>query len=128
MIVTCERCGRGYDDEHRWTICPHRHIGGPFDAPFHDPPVWEVRLADLDHMLAHLEARMRRDSEAYWRSFDASYHAHIGPEHVEGSWEERPVLEYPEGVTFGTFVPFVTHLVAFALGVAMMALVMCVQP
>jgi hypothetical protein len=21
LIVVCEKCGRGYDDEYRWTIC-----------------------------------------------------------------------------------------------------------
>jgi hypothetical protein len=23
MIVICEKCGVPFDDEHRWTICPH---------------------------------------------------------------------------------------------------------
>jgi hypothetical protein len=26
MVVMCNECGRGYDDEFRWTICPHRHL------------------------------------------------------------------------------------------------------
>ena len=27
MYVRCERCGRGYNDEHQWTICPHSPLG-----------------------------------------------------------------------------------------------------
>jgi len=23
MLVMCPTCGKRYDDEHRWTICPH---------------------------------------------------------------------------------------------------------
>jgi hypothetical protein len=26
MHVICDYCGRGYDDAHRWTICPHRSL------------------------------------------------------------------------------------------------------
>lgn len=26
MFRRCEDCGRVYDDIHRWTICPHRHL------------------------------------------------------------------------------------------------------
>lgn len=29
MVVTCEKCGRVYDDAARWTICPHRNLGEP---------------------------------------------------------------------------------------------------
>lgn len=35
MIVTCEKCGRVYDDAERWTICPHRGLGYP--AAFREP-------------------------------------------------------------------------------------------
>lgn len=26
MYVTCEKCGKHYNDEFKWTICPHRHL------------------------------------------------------------------------------------------------------
>lgn len=26
MYVRCEQCGRMFDDEFKWTICPHRHL------------------------------------------------------------------------------------------------------
>lgn len=26
MTVTCALCGRLYNDEHRWTICPHNSL------------------------------------------------------------------------------------------------------
>ena len=26
MTVTCEACGRTYDDTYRWTICPHERF------------------------------------------------------------------------------------------------------
>lgn len=33
MYVTCEKCGRFYDDAERWTICPHRSLDTTPDAP-----------------------------------------------------------------------------------------------
>jgi hypothetical protein len=46
MIVTCEKCAKRFDDEFRWTICPHNPLDVPagkvlclehdlFDCPFH---------------------------------------------------------------------------------------------
>lgn len=32
MWVECLRCGTGYDDETRWTICPHNRLDMPADA------------------------------------------------------------------------------------------------
>lgn len=29
MIVSCEKCGRRYEDVDRWTICPHPGLGDP---------------------------------------------------------------------------------------------------
>lgn len=26
-VVTCEKCGKVYDDTYRWTICPHEEFG-----------------------------------------------------------------------------------------------------
>lgn len=31
MRVTCNKCGRGYDDAEQWTICPHSPLGMPID-------------------------------------------------------------------------------------------------
>jgi hypothetical protein len=30
MLVRCEECGRRFDDEYRWTMCPH----DPLDAGY----------------------------------------------------------------------------------------------
>lgn len=34
MIVTCEQCGRRFDDEHRWTICPHNPLEAGHDSGY----------------------------------------------------------------------------------------------
>lgn len=34
MIVTCEECGKRYDDESRWTICPHNSLNVAHDTPY----------------------------------------------------------------------------------------------
>jgi hypothetical protein len=34
MLVTCESCGVSYNDEYRWTVCPHMPLEStpePFD-------------------------------------------------------------------------------------------------
>jgi hypothetical protein len=47
MMVNCKKCNRRYNDEHRWTICPHDPLeSGPgfkycaehdlFNCPFHE--------------------------------------------------------------------------------------------
>ena len=40
MIVTCPDCGKRYDDESRWTICPHNSLNVAYDTPY-------CRLHDL---------------------------------------------------------------------------------
>jgi len=32
MIVACDKCGKVYDDEPNWTICPHGPHAFPLDA------------------------------------------------------------------------------------------------
>ena len=35
MTQLCEECGRWYDDEHQWTICPHNPLSaGPNPEDF----------------------------------------------------------------------------------------------
>ncbi len=34
MIVTCETCGLRYDDESRWTICPHNSLSVAHNTPY----------------------------------------------------------------------------------------------
>ena len=32
MVVTCPKCNARYDDEYRWTICPHNPLYRAHDA------------------------------------------------------------------------------------------------
>lgn len=32
MYIQCPNCGRNYDDEHCWTICPHGPLWAPLDS------------------------------------------------------------------------------------------------
>jgi hypothetical protein len=32
MIVLCDKCGIHYDDENRWTLCPHGPLWAPLEA------------------------------------------------------------------------------------------------
>ena len=34
MLRVCDDCKRRYDDEHRWTICPHNPLWVKHDAPY----------------------------------------------------------------------------------------------
>jgi hypothetical protein len=34
LIVRCEQCGERYDDEFRWTVCPHNSIEVAHDTPY----------------------------------------------------------------------------------------------
>ena len=34
MIVTCPTCATRYDDESRWTVCPHNSLNVAHDTPY----------------------------------------------------------------------------------------------
>jgi len=34
MIVVCDKCQTWYDDERRWTICPHNSLNVSHDTPY----------------------------------------------------------------------------------------------
>jgi hypothetical protein len=34
MMVTCSKCDRRFDDEYRWTICPHNSLAVAHDASY----------------------------------------------------------------------------------------------
>jgi hypothetical protein len=34
MTVFCEACGKRYDDESRWTICPHNSLNVANNTPY----------------------------------------------------------------------------------------------
>jgi hypothetical protein len=34
MRIECGKCGEIYDDEYRWTICPHNPLERSHDAPY----------------------------------------------------------------------------------------------
>lgn len=49
MYVRCTDCQKIYDDEYRWTICPHNSLRVAHDAPYcryHD-----LYNCTLDHSL-----------------------------------------------------------------------------
>ena len=54
MIVTCEKCGNRFDDETRWTICPHNSLNVAHDTPYcrrHDLyncPLCLLEVADTE--------------------------------------------------------------------------------
>jgi hypothetical protein len=33
MLIRCNDCGRFYDDEDHWTICPHNRLEAGYDTP-----------------------------------------------------------------------------------------------
>ncbi len=68
MLVTCDKCGRYYNDVNRWTTCPHDEIGGvptfisstpekPMDQPEINPlstkPDGTPRHASVAGVLKH---------------------------------------------------------------------------
>ncbi len=36
MFVTCGKCKCSYDDEHRWTICPHNLLEAGPKTPYYN--------------------------------------------------------------------------------------------
>lgn len=54
MFVLCDKCGKRYDDEYRWTICPHNSLNVAHDTPYcrrHD--LYNCTLCDLGKTLAN---------------------------------------------------------------------------
>jgi len=46
MVVFCEKCSRYYDDENRWTICPHGPLWAAADAYCREHDLVNCKLHD----------------------------------------------------------------------------------
>ena len=69
MIRVCADCGRRYDDEYRWTVCPHlsKAAAPTLDSVSRDVVAWANATfpqSSLGGKITHLEREVRELREA----------------------------------------------------------------
>jgi hypothetical protein len=60
MVVTCSNCQKRFDDEYRWTICPHNSLTVAYDAPYcryHDLYNCKLDHSTADKRTSHPESQ-----------------------------------------------------------------------
>lgn len=100
MVVTCEKCGRTYNDTDRWTICPHRGLGYP--ATFDADGTERSTPAPVSATEAqHVERPAAEDGPAVHR-FGRDLRALIERHHNEPAMDDRMTVAEIVGVLEST--------------------------
>ena len=83
MHVTCNKCGEYYNDENRWTLCPH--------GPLHGPNKY-CRKHDLDPCPI-CDPSQTNPLYQPSRANNAKRVEHLDPHYITDRWGNSPALD-----------------------------------